>query len=77
MTLLATPFIPVAGITVTPAVMLKGCPVGGQAVAIIGTGATAVQCVPHVGVLRNNFMFFSVRRRPSTSEITKRQTLTG
>ena len=30
-----------------------------------------------LALLRNNFMCFSVRRRPSTSEITKRQTLTG
>ena len=36
-------------------------------VGIIGTGATAIQCVPHLARRRNSCSSFSARRRPSTS----------
>ena len=46
-------------------------------VAIIGTGATAVQCVPHLGAAAKNFMSSKEHLPPLTFEIIKPLIRTG
>ena len=60
---------PAAGTTPTPAVIPRrawtGC--AGKRVGIIGTGATAVQCVPHVGAAAEHLYVF--QRTPSSIDV--------
>ena len=65
----ATPSTPAAGTTATPAATATATCTGlkDKRVGIIGTGATAVQCIPHLGEAAKHLYVF--QRTPSSIDV--------
>ena len=62
-----TPSTPAGGTTTTPAPTWPSCP--DKRVGIIGTGATAIQCVPHLAQSAQQLFVF--QRTPSTGRCAR------
>ena len=62
---MATPFTPAGGTTATPAPTWRK--LSDKRVGIIGTGATAIQCVPHLAEAAQHLFVF--QRTPSTVDV--------